>query len=173
MVTKEKKKEIVADLVEKFNRASGFYLVDFQGMTVLASSRLRGELRKQDIEFKIAKNNLIKRAIVETKGIELDEAKYFGTTGVIFGYDDPVAPAKIIKEQFDKFEKPKLKAAVLEGQVFDGSQLSTIAALPTKQDVMANIIGSIQAPISGIVGSINAVMRDLASVVEEVAKTKE
>ena len=88
------------------------------------------------------------------------------------GYADPIAPAKIIREFSEKNNKLQLKAAVIEGQVFDGSQLKQISELPTREDIVAAILGSLNSPISGIVGSINAVMRDVASLVEEVAKKK-
>lgn len=173
MVTLKKKQEIVADLADRFKRASGYYLVDFSAMTVLAAIRFRRELKKTGVEYRVAKNTLIKRAIKDS-GIEevIPSKNFFGASGVVFAYSDPVAPAKIIKEQFDKFEKPKLKAAVIEGVYYDGTQLKTLASLPSKPDIISGIIGSIHAPISGIVGSINAVMRDLAYVVEEVAKKK-
>jgi large subunit ribosomal protein L10 len=171
MITQEKKRKIVADLADRFKRANSYYLVDFMGMTVEAAIRFRRELKKKGIDFKVAKNTLVKRALNETGGDNMiPKGKFFGATGVVFGYDDPIAPAKIINELFEKFEKPKLKAAVIEGVYYDGSQLKTIATLPTKPEIIAGIIGSIHAPISGIVGSINAVLRDLAYVIEEVAK---
>ena len=173
MVTLKQKQEIVADLAERFKRASGYYIVDFTAMTVEAAIRFRRELKKSGLEYKIAKNTLIKRSIKEAGIDEVIPAKnFFGASGVVFAYSDAVAPAKIIKEQFDKFEKPKLKAAVIEGTFYDGSQLKTLASLPSKPDIIAGIIGSIHAPISGIVGTINAVMRDVAYLVEEVAKKK-
>jgi large subunit ribosomal protein L10 len=173
MVTLKKKQEIVADLADRFKRASGYYLVDFTAMTVLAAIRFRRELKKSGIEYKVAKNTLIKRAIKDS-GIEdiIPAKNFFGASGVVFAYSDAVAPAKIIKGQFDKFEKPKLKAAVIEGVYYDGSELKTLAALPSKPEIISGIIGSLHAPISGIVGTINAVMRDVASLVEEVAKKK-
>ena len=110
--------------------------------------------------------------MAEVGGFEIPEDKFFGQTGFICGYSDPIAPAKIIRDVSEKSEKPKLKAAIVEGQFFDGKQLKEIASLPTREDMIAAIMGSIDAPISGIVGSINAVMRDVASLVEEVAKNK-
>ena len=173
MVTLNKKKEIVAVLVEKFRNASSFYLIDFKGMTVENSIHFRRELKKQDIQYQVAKNTLIKRALTELGKAEIvPDDKFFGPTGVIFCSNNPVAPAKIIKEVSEKTEIPKLKAAVLEGQFYDGSQLKLIASLPTKPDIIAGILGSLDAPISGIVGSINAVLRDVAYLVEEVAKKK-
>jgi large subunit ribosomal protein L10 len=171
MVTLEQKKEIVADLVERFKRASGYYLVDFQGMNVDEAISFRRELKSKGVEYKVAKNTLVKRALEEVgQGGIIPDDKFFAPTGVVFGFDDPVVPAKIIKETFDKKDKPALKAAVIEGIFYDGSQLKTVAALLSKPEVMAAIIGSLEAPTSGIVGSINAVMRDVASLIEEVAK---
>lgn len=170
MVTLEKKKETVAKLVEKFKRANGIYLVEFMGMKVSDSIRLRNSLRAQQLEMMVAKNTLISRAMSEAGDFNLPEEKLTGSTAVIFGYSDPVAPARVIRDHTEKVELPKLKAAILEGHFYDGSQLKSIAALPTKPELIANILGSIQAPISGIVGAINAVIRDVAYLVEEVAK---
>ena len=171
MISKAKKQEIIDGLIAKFQKASGYYIVDFKGMTVEASIRFRRELKKQGIDFKIAKNTLIKRALEGFQdSSKIPDEVFTGQSGIIFGYDDPVSPAKIIKEQFDKFNLPVLKGSIIDGEYFDGSKLKVLATLPTKLDVMASIVGSLQAPISGIVGTINAVMRDLSSVIEESAK---
>lgn len=173
MVTLEQKKQIVAKLIENFTDVSGYYLVDFVGMTVEEAINFRRQLKKVGIKYQVAKNTLIKRALIEAgkEGV-IPDANFFGASGVIFAYDDAVAPARIIKEVSEKSQKPRLKAAVIEGVFYDGSQLKTIAALPSKPDIISGIIGSLQSPISGIVGSINAVMRDVAYLVEEVAKKK-
>ncbi|MCX7735906.1 MAG: 50S ribosomal protein L10 [Candidatus Kapabacteria bacterium] len=172
MVTQEKKRQIVAELVEKFRKAQGFYLVDFMGMNVESAVVFRRDLKKSSMELKVAKNTLIKRALSEIGSFNIPEAKYKGATGVIFGYDDPVAPAKVIKDQFEKNNIPSLKAAVIEGVYYDGSQLKQLASLPSKPQLIAGILGSLTSPVSGIVGSINAVLRDVAYLVEEVAKKK-
>jgi large subunit ribosomal protein L10 len=173
MITKSKKVQVQAELVEKFKRVSGFYIVDFKKMKVSEMIRLRRELKKSNLDMKVAKNTLIDRALKEVGGFpELDDSVLRGETGIVFGYDDPVVPARILKEQVDKFEKPKFKGAILEGQAFGADSLKLLAGLPTKKDIYAGIVGSLSSPISGIVGSINAVMRDLASLVEEVAKQK-
>lgn len=172
MVNQEKKRQIVAELVEKFQKANGFYLVDFMGMNVESAVIFRRDLKRSSMELKVAKNSLIQRALLQVGSFNIPEAKFKGATGVIFGYDDPVAPAKVIKEQFEKNNKPSLKAAVIEGVFYDGSQLKQLASLPTKPQLISSILGSLNAPIAGIVGSINAVMRDVAYLVEEVAKKK-
>lgn len=170
MITKQRKQEIVSGLAEKFRNANGFYLVDFVGMNVVDSIRIRREFKKMNVDYRVAKNTLILRALKEVGDLQLPTEIFSGQTAIIFSYDDPVSPAKTLKGHIDKFNKPIFKGAYFDGQFFDAKQLKTVASLPTKQDLIASIVGSLHAPISGIVGSINAVMRDLASVIEEVAK---
>lgn len=170
MITKTRKEEIVRELVEKLNKANSIYLLDFQKMTVEDSISLRRQFKEKGIEYKVAKNTLILRALKETPQHSLPEEVFFGQTGMALGIEDPLAPAKIIKQLFDKTEKPKFKAATVEGQFFDNTQLNLLASLPSKNELIAGILGSINAPASGIVGAINAVMRDVAYLVEEVAK---
>lgn len=170
MVTKEKKREIVANLTRKLEKTASLYLVDATGLTVAQSGEIRREFRKINAEFKVAKNTLIRRALQDNATFTVPDVSLKGSTAVVFAYDDPIAPAKIIRKYFDKDKKPALKLAIIEGQTFDGSQLKAVSELPSREDMIAGIVGSLHAPISGIVGSINAVMRDVASLVEEVAK---
>ncbi|TAL67913.1 MAG: 50S ribosomal protein L10 [Bacteroidetes bacterium] len=170
MITKQRKQEIVSELTDKFRNASGFYLVDFVGMNVEESIKIRREFKKMNVDYLVAKNTLVLRALNEVGDFNIPSDIFIGQTAIIFSYSDAVSPAKTLKEHIDKFNKPVFKGAYIEGQFFDGKQLKTVASLPTKQDIMASIVGSLHAPISGIVGSINAVMRDLASIIEEVAK---
>lgn len=172
MITKEQKKVVVAELADLLREATSLYFVDFTGMTVATDQAFRNELRKKGVTMRVAKNTLIIRALADVGGYDIEDSKFAGQTAVIFGGADPIAPAKIIRQYFEKGEKPKLKVAVVEGQVFDGTQLKQVSELPTREDLISAMIGSIHAPISGIVGSINAVMRDVASLVEEVAKKK-
>lgn len=170
MVTKEKKREIVAGLVRKLENSTSLYLVDAGGMTVAQSGAIRQEFRKINAEMKVAKNTLIRLALKEDGKYSISDKVLKGSTAVVFVYDDPIAPAKLIRKYFEKDKKPALKLAIVEGQTFDGSQLVAVSELPSREDMIASIVGSLHAPISGIVGSINAVMRDVASLVEEVAK---
>ena len=170
MITKQKKELIVADIVEKLKDATGVYVVDFTTMTVAETNKFRLSVRDKGLYYRVAKNTLLKRAFAEVGGLDIPAANMFGQSGLVLCYDDPTVAAKVIKEVSEKSAKPRLKAAVLDGQYFDGTELQTLAKLPSKLDMIAGIIGSISAPASGIVGAINAVMRDLASVIEEAAK---
>ncbi len=95
-----------------------------------------------------------------------------GPTGVAFAFEDPVAPAKIIQKFAEKHKKLSLKACVIEHQVYDGSRLDEIARIPTRLELIAAMLGSLEAPIAGIPGTVAAVLRELVSVIDEVGKKK-
>jgi large subunit ribosomal protein L10 len=177
-MNKKQKEQTVLELKAKMNKASSLYLTDFTGLTVEETNQFRDELYNAKVDYKVVKNTLIKKALgsaAENKfGSQSEKLieNLKGPTGVIFAYDDPVSPAKIIKKFYEKLNKPKLKVALIDNIPYDKSRLNDLAALPTKPEIISSIIGSIHAPISGIVNSINAVIRDLASIIEEVAKKK-
>lgn len=172
MVTKQQKQETVAELVELLKDAQGIYLLNFNRVSVKEERELRAEFRKGQVKYRVAKNTLIKRAFEIVGGYDIPESYLKGQTGIALGYEDPIAPAKILKDYTKKNDKLQVKAAVIEKQLYDGSKLALVASLPTRPELIAGILGSLEAPISGIVGSINAVMRDLASVIEEAAKKR-
>src|SRR4030095_4303981 len=176
-MNKQDKEQEVLEIKEKLDKAESIYLTDFTGLTVAETNELRDEFFNAKVEYKVLKNTLIKKAL--SQGENKFQAKsdaineYLkGPTGVIFAYDDPVSPAKIIKKFYDKGEKPKLKLALVENVIYAGKKLNELGALQSKPEIMSSIVGSLHAPISGIVGAINAVLRDLASVVEAVAQKK-
>jgi len=173
-MTREEKTQVVAELTEVISQASGLYFTDFAAMNAEQATKLRQELRKAGLQYKVAKNTLIKIALREQGKLtpELEKA-LIGQTGIAFGFDDPVAPARIIKDFAHKNQdKPALKSASLEGVIYPGSALKMIAALPSRQDLMASIVGSIAAPISGLAGVLGAVQRDLVYVIDAIEKKK-
>jgi large subunit ribosomal protein L10 len=173
-MTREEKAQVVAELTEVIGKSSGMYFTDFAGMTVEQSSRLRVELRKAGLQYKVAKNTLIKRALDANGRLTEDISKALvGQTGIAFGFDDPVAPARVLRDFVEKSgEKPALKIAYLEGVTYPGSDLKRVASLPTKQDVMASIVGSIAAPISGLAGVLGALQRDIVYILDAIEKKK-
>jgi large subunit ribosomal protein L10 len=170
MFSLSQKKDRVEELVDLLKDATGVYLVNYQGMSVEKINAFRSTLRKSDITYKVAKNTLIRKALERVEGLDFPAEKLKEASGLIITNGDPTAPSKIIKKAFDSDEKPVLKAALLDGQYFDGAELKKIASLPSKEDMIAAIMGSLNAPASGIVGTLNAVIRDVASLIEEVAK---
>jgi large subunit ribosomal protein L10 len=171
-MNRSEKEAIVSEVAEKVSRATAMYFADFTGLTVGEASELRREFRKAGIEYTVVKNTLAKKALERVTGYDRVYDKLVGPTGIAFSYDDAVAPAKIIKKFNEKSGKLKLKAAVLEKQVFDGTQLDELSKLPSRAELMAGVLGSIQAPISGIVGVLGAVARDLVNVIDAIEKKK-
>ena len=166
------KEAIVAEVADKVARATAMYFADFTGLTVGEASELRREFRKAGIEYTVVKNTLARKALEQVTGYDRIYDKLVGPTGIAFSYNDAVAPAKIIKKFNEKSGKLKLKVAVLEKQVFDGSKLDELSKLPTRAELMAGVLGSIQAPISGVIGAIGAVLRDLVNVIDAIEKKK-
>ena len=175
-MNKEQKVESVSEIKELIESSEALYFTDFAGLTVEEVNELRKEFFKSDLKYKVVKNTLTARALKESEKYSSHVEKLNeilnGPTGIVFAYKNPVAPAKILKKFADKIDRPKLKIAVVENEIYGSKQLNTLASLPTKEEIVAGILGSLNSPASGIVGSINAVMRDLFSVIEEVAKKK-
>lgn len=170
MVTKQRKEEIVAELIEQIKGSDNFYFINYKSMPVKQMEALRNRLKEKQNSMRIAKNTLIKRAFEAVEDKDLPFEKLQGMTALITTGEDSLSAAKILKEVVDKNKMPEFKGAFVEGQFFDGTQLKALAEMPTKPEIIASILGSLDAPVSGIVGAINAVMRDVASVIEAVAK---
>jgi large subunit ribosomal protein L10 len=169
---RKEKEQIVADVVGLVAGTSGMFFTDFSGLTVEQMTDIRREFRKAGVEYRVAKNTLIRKALEQVGGYDALRDRLVGPTGVAFAYDDPVAPARIIQKFAEKHNKLSLKVCVIEQQVYDGSALADIARMPTRKDMMAAIVGSIQAPLAGVPTVINALMRDLVSVIGEIEKKK-
>jgi len=170
---RNEKEAVVSEMKEMIDNSTAIYLTDYSGISVADINDLRSQFRKEDVRYKVFKNTLFKRALDDSGKFDKLADHLVGMTGFVFANaENPVAPAKIIKKYFDKNKKLSLKACYIEDEYFEGDRLNELAALPSKNDLIASIIGSINAPASGIVGVINAVMRDLVSVVDEISKQK-
>ncbi len=169
---REEKERITTDVAAAASRARGLFFTDFGGLTVEEATELRREFRKSGVEYRVVKNTLIRKALKQVAGYDRVDERLVGPTGVAFAYDDPVAPAKIIQKFIDKHNKLSLKACVVEREFFDGSRLQQLAKMPTRKEVMASVLGSIQAPLAGVSSVLNAVLRDIVSVIGEIEKKK-
>lgn len=168
---KNEKVDIVAKVKELIDNSNAVYLTDYSGITVSDINNIRTEFRKEGIKYKVFKNTLFKRALNESGKYKRLSDHLVGMTGYAFAtYDNPVAPAKIIKKYFDNIQKLSMKACYIDEQYYDGSSLNELASLPSKKEIIAGIMGSLDSPAAGIVGAINAVMRDLVSVIDEISK---
>jgi large subunit ribosomal protein L10 len=169
---RSEKEQIVAEVAELAGGAQGLYFTDFSGLTVEQANELRREFYKSGVKYRVVKNTLIRKALEQLSGYDTVASKLVGPTAIAFAYEDPVAPAKIIQKFAEKHNKLSLKVCVLEQQVYDGSKLKELAKLPTRKELMAAILGSVQAPLAGVPNVVQAVLRDLVSVIGEIEKKK-
>jgi len=167
---RNEKEQVVAEVAELMSNSSSLFFTDFGGMTVAQSSELRREFQKSGVKYRVIKNTLIKKAMLTSSSDGVAFKYLVGQTGIAFGVDDPVAPARVLKKFFDKNQKPATKAFIIDKQIFEGKKLAEFASMPSKPEMIGAILGSLQSPISGIAGSISAVMRDLVAVLDAVEK---
>lgn len=171
-MNRSEKEQIVAEVREKVVRAKSMFFADFTGITVEQVNELRREFRKSNIEYSVVKNTLARKALESVGGYDTVLDRLVKPTAIAFGYDDPIAPAKVIKKFHDKNDKLSVKVCIIEGQVFEGKDLGVIAKLPSRSELIAGILGCVVAPVAGVVGAINAVMRDLVYVVGAIEEKK-
>ncbi len=145
------KQAIVAELVERIKSSGSGVFVDYKGITVLEDTTLRGELRKNDVEYSVIKNTLCRRAIDELGLSEIDPILN-GTTSLATSSGDPIAPFRIIGEFAKKMgaDKFNVKAGYMDGKVLSISEVEEISALPSKEALYAKVLGTMLAPITSL-----------------------
>ncbi len=169
-MNKNEKNEIVGKIKTLTEESKGIYLINYEGLNVEDISLLRREFIKEGITYKVFKNTFLKRAFDEIGGLEEFSPLLVGMTGVAFTDENYIAPAKIIEKYFKKNDKFSMKGSYIESQFYGADKLSVLASMPTKEEVISSILGSINNPASGIVGAINAVAGDLVGVIDAISK---
>lgn len=169
----ELKKQVVSDIAEKLRNAKSLVIVDYRGMTVAQVTDLRSQFRAAGVEYVVLKNTLVRRALHELNIEGLDNVLE-GPSAFAFGTADPVAPAKVIMDYIakTKTDKLKVKAGLVDGTVVDIQGIKALAELPPKEVLIAKLMGSLNAPISGFVGVLSATLRSLVYAIEAVRKQK-
>ena len=157
----EIKKTVVAEIKEKFDRAQTVVLVDYRGLNVAEDTELRNQLRKAGVEYAVLKNTMINLAI-EGKGIDEVKAHLEGPTAVAFGYEDMIAPAKILSEFAKKSKKLTIKCGVCDGAYLDEAGVQALATLPSKETLIAKIMGSMMSSVSKFVYCVEALRKKQA-----------
>jgi large subunit ribosomal protein L7/L12 len=167
---KEEKATAVAELTEKFGRARLAILTECTGLPVNQVTELRKQLRAAKAEFKVVKNTLAIRASEGTTLTGL-KAHLKGPTGVVIGYDDPVLPAKILRDFIGaekREEKIRITVGVLEGKVVQPAELAAVARLPKKEVLVAMLLSAMQGPIRGVVYTLSAVLSKFVRVIAAI-----
>lgn len=168
--TKSEKIERTAELQELLGSADILFLTDFTGLKVKDMTELRRRFREAGSRFVVVKNRLALRALEQLDLPDITEHLQ-GPTGVIVAHDDPVTPARTLREfAKDNEDRPVLKVGVVEKRVISVDDVKQLAELPPLETLLAHIMASLTAPVAGMVGVLEGLLRDIAYMVEEVAK---
>jgi large subunit ribosomal protein L10 len=171
--TRGQKIELSAELKKRFGDARVLYLTDFTGLDVKSITELRRRFREAGGRFVVVKNRLAMRALQELDLPDISE-HLRGPTGFVLGSDDPVTAARILRDfASENEERPTVKVGVVESRVISAAEIRRLADLPPRDQLLAGIAGALTAPVAGIVGVLGGLLRDLALMVEEVARKNE
>lgn len=172
MSARDEKALVIAEIKGKLSDSKSAVLVDYRGLTVDEVTQLRKEFREKGAEYKVYKNTLME---IAAKELGLDGLIPFlkGPTAIAFGVKDPVAPAKVLTESIKKLKKMEIKAGVVEGMVIDVNGVKALAELPSREELIAKMLGSMNAPISGLVTVLGGTIRSLLYTLNAVKEKKE
>lgn len=158
----EQKKQRIAEIKDKLEKAKSVVLVDYKGINVADDTKLRADMREADVEYTVIKNSLLQYAF-EQAGMGDILPELVGTTAVAISYEDAIAPAKVLQQYSDKLKKVfNIKAGYIDGELTDADTLRAIALLPSKDTLVAMVAGS-----------LNGIIASLARGLSEVAKKQE
>ena len=167
----EKNQDELAQLTEKLDRAKAVYFTDFLGLDVSSITELRSEFFKSSIEFKVAKNTLLKLA-AENINLEGLDDFLVGSTAIAISYDEPTAPAKVLKNFTENHDKPEVKAILFDGEVLDGSEYLKFATLPTKDELLTKLVLMLNSPITILARTLTASMTNFVNGLNNLKNTK-
>ncbi|TYO92712.1 50S ribosomal protein L10 [Desulfallas thermosapovorans] len=170
-INKQQKEQMLQMLKEKMSSSQIIVMADYKGIDVQAMTKLRRKMRESGGELKVAKNTIIKIAAREL-GLEGADPYLEGPTALAFGMDDPVAPAKVMNDFIKENKKLEIKAAILEGHIIDAAQVKDLANLPSREVLLAKVLGGMQAPMYGFAGALQGLLRNLVYVLDAVREKK-
>lgn len=170
MPTQEKER-IVQDASTRLEGVRGVFLADLSGMTVESVSRLRRKCREQNIQVKVIKNTLLKRAL-NASGITALDDHLVGPTSLVFSPDNEMSPAKVLVDFAKETEKPRVKAAVVDGRLFDDKAIAMLATLPSREVLLSQVLATFIAPMTTFLAAIDATLRLPATMADVLERER-
>lgn len=166
-----KKEQVVQDLTQRLTDTQAMFLADYRGINVEQATQLRRELTQAGVEYRVVKNNLLKLAAQGTPAEDL-QSYCVGPTAIALSGDDPVAPAKILSKFAKEIEAFELKAGILSGKLLSVAEISALAELPSREELLAMALSSMNAPLTNFVGTMAAMPRSLVQVLNAIGESK-
>ena len=145
----ELKQQQVEEIKSKISTAKGLAIIDYMGLNVAQDTAFRKEMRNAGVDYQVLKNRLVQRAFNDLGYTQFDEALN-GPTAVAFSSTDATSPAKVVFDNMKKLNKMKAKCGMVEGEYLDAAGVKEIASIPSREILLAKMLGSMQAPISGL-----------------------
>ncbi len=170
--TRAQKEDAVVKLTDKLSKAKSVVFANYQGMTMKQLSDLRKILREQGAEFSVTKNNLLKLGLKNSQLPTLNSELFTGPIATLFSFEDELSPLKSLAKAFKDNQIGTVKAGIMEGEVLSEQQVLKLASLPTKQELRAKVVGSLGAPLYGIVSVLQANLRNLVYALEQIRVQK-
>jgi large subunit ribosomal protein L10 len=164
-MTKPQRQEMVEALKADLQASPNVYLTDFTGLDVLRMTELRRRLRGAGVRYIVVKNTLMQRALAENDITELDD-HLNGPTGVVLAGEEAVSAAKVLTEFVKEHERPAIKVGFLDGKVVSPEDVERLAKLPSRDQLLAQLAGTMQAPVAGFLGALNGLLYQFVGAVE-------
>lgn len=172
-LTKQQKTEILDEITQKFKDSKSVIFTEYRGLDVKKISELRTQLRAKNIEYKIAKKTLIQLAAKEMGIKELPADVISGPVAVAFSYEDQIVVASLLSGFAKKNKEIKLLGGILDGKVIDAKVVEQLASIPSREELLAKLLGSMNAPISGFVGVSSNVVSGFVRALNAIKEKKE
>jgi len=170
--TKEQKQQALKDLTDKLSQYKTVVFTDYQGLTVTESQEIRKQAKEQGAEFLVAKKTLVKLALDQAEIKDIDVKSLEGNLALIIGFEDEVAPAKIAAEYAKDHENLKLLAGIMEDKFLDLDQVMSLSKIPSKPELLAKLVGSLNSPVSGFVNVLAGNLRGLVNTLNAIKDQK-
>lgn len=170
-LTREQKQIIINDLESKIEKQKSIVFMDFTGVKVKELAQLRETLKESGNEMKVAKKSLMEIAL-KNKNIGLDSKKLDGEVAMVFGYEDEIAPSKLVYQFSKANQKAKILGGFLENKFYEMADVIRLAELPSKEQLLGMLLGTISAPATNLVGVLSGNMRKLVFALSQIKEKK-
>ncbi|MBA65057.1 MAG: 50S ribosomal protein L10 [Candidatus Marinimicrobia bacterium] len=161
----------VEELTDNFSKAKAIYFAEYHGLNVGQITKLRSLFFKENIEFKVVKNTLVKLALLNNKIDNLDDL-LTGSTAIAIAYEEPVLPAKVIKKFTKDSDLPKVKGILFEGEYLNGDQFDRLADLPSKDELLVKFAMMLKSPMYKLASTLNGPMQNVVGLLHNLKQNK-
>lgn len=171
--TKQQKEQIVKNLVEKLKKVKSLVFANFDNLSVKEIEELRNKCQEENIDLEVTKKTLLKIALDKSDIKNVDLKSFERGTATVFGYEDEVAPVKILADFAKDHESLKMYGGLIENEYVDEVYLQQLAKLPTKVELLAKLVGSVKAPVSGFVYVLKGNLNNLVYALQAIKEAKD